>query len=315
LYSVSNGLGMNIRQAFLSRPKIFIGDGAAEMWKIKLGAIAFLTAMLTGCGTYVPGIPEFALQPGSTQRLVQVILDSIHCEIKNSVKFIVYKDIEYATKYTGYRTAAWFDDWGIQGALTLTIKESTEFNPTTSWIPSMLKLGFGLDGSAQATRTEVLNFYNSVDELAPKVLRDKELADKENKACTFPLDEPHPIGSLFINSNLGIREWLEAIILSRETGSTQLVLNQGVTHDVQFQVVTSADFTPTMTFPHVTVNGGGKFLSVMRNRMHELLLTFGPVDKEKKTLVGPAADQFLAGQIGSAINNRLTVAVPSVVVP
>jgi hypothetical protein len=82
---------MNLRQHFLSRPKIFIGDGAAEMWPIKLGAIAFLAAMLTGCGTYVPGIPEFALQPGSTQRLVQVILDSIHCEIKNSVEFIRLK--------------------------------------------------------------------------------------------------------------------------------------------------------------------------------------------------------------------------------
>jgi hypothetical protein len=178
----------------------------------------------------------------------------------------------------------------------------------------MLTLGFGLDASAQATRIEVLNFYNSVDELAPINLP-KELADKENKSCTFPLDEPHPIGSLLINSNLGIREWLEAIILSRETGSTQLLLNQGVTHTVQFQVVTSADFTPTINFPHVTVNGSGKFPSVMRNRMHELLLTFGPVDKEKRTLVGPAADQFLASQIGSAISNRSTVVVPSAVVP
>jgi hypothetical protein len=287
------------------------------MWMTKPGAIVLLVlaVMLTGCGTYVPGIPEFALE-ASTQRLVQVILDSIHCEIKNSIQWVVRKDIEYAEikaiaegappyDRERYRSAKWFDDWGLQGALTLTIKETTTFNPTITGIfPPFFKLGAGLNGSAQATRSEVLNFYYNVYDLAYK-----------ETSCKFPIEEDHPIGSLLINSNLGLREWLESIILAVQAKSTQLLVDQGITHTVEFQIVSSADITPNWNFPSIMINASPKLLSGMRDRLHELLVTLGPVDKEKKLLVGPAAGQFLAGQIGSAISNRVTVVGPTVVVP
>jgi hypothetical protein len=63
------------------------------------------------------------------------------------------------------------------------------------------------------------------------------------------------------------------------------------------------------------INASAKLLSGMRDRLHQLLLTLGPVDKEKKTLVGPAAGQFFAGQIGAAISSRVTVVAPTVVAP
>jgi hypothetical protein len=281
----------------------------------KPGAIVLLAAMLTGCGTYVPGIPEFALE-ASTQRLVQVILDSIHCEIKNSIQWVVRKDIEYAEKIAiaegappydreKYRSAKWFDDWGLQGALTLTVKETTIFNPSITGIfPPFFTLGAGFNGSTQATRSEVLNFYYNVFDLAYK-----------ERSCKFPIEEDHPIGSLLINSNLGLREWLESIILAVQAGSTQLLLDQGVTHTVEFQIVSSADITPNWNFPSIMINASAKLLSGMRDRLHQLLLTLGPVDKEKKTLVGPAAGQFFAGQIGAAISSRVTVVAPTVVAP
>jgi hypothetical protein len=118
-----------------------------------------------------------------------------------------------------------------------------------------------------------------------------------------------------INSNLGLREWLESIILAVQAKSTQLLVDQGITHTVEFQIVSSADITPNWNFPSIMINASPKLLSGMRDRLHELLVTLGPVDKEKKLLVGPAAGQFLAGQIGSAISNRVTVVGPTVVVP
>jgi len=287
------------------------------MWMTTLGAIVFLVLglMLNGCGTYVPGIPEFALE-ASTQRLVQVILDSVHCEIKNSIQWVVLKDKEYAeiiAKAEGapssdserYRSAKWFDDWGLQGALTLTIKETTTFNPTINGIfLPFFKLGAGFNGSAQATRSEVLNFYYNVYDLVYK-----------EPSCNFPIKEDHPIGSLLINSNLGLREWLESIILAVQAGSTQLLVDQGVTHTVAFQIVSSVDITPNWNFPSIMINASARLLAGMRDRTHELLITLGPVDKEKKILVGPAAGQFFAGQIGSSISNRVTVVGPTVVVP
>ena len=59
------------------------------MWTARLGAVILVATTLAGCGTYVPGIPEFPSQPNSTQLLVKAILDSIHCEIKGSVKFVI----------------------------------------------------------------------------------------------------------------------------------------------------------------------------------------------------------------------------------
>jgi hypothetical protein len=278
------------------------------MWATRVGALALVTAILAGCGTYVPGIPDFPSDqssPGATQLLVKAILESIHCEIKNSVQYVVGKDIEYAEKYrSGYREAKWFDDWGAQGALTLMITEKSETNPTATWIPNpitaLFTLAGGADVSSAATRTDVLNFYYNVSDLAYK-----------ETPCTYPYSGNHPLGSLLINSDLGLREWLESVVLAVATGSTQLLQQKdGITQTVKFQVVSRADITPIWKLTRFSVNSKGTFLSATRDRLHELLLTFGPVNKETKTLVGPAAGQFFAGQIGGAISNRLNNLLP-----
>jgi hypothetical protein len=46
----------------------------------------FATIMLGGCGTYVPAIQEIPGGSGDAQILVNAIVRSIHCELKNAVK-------------------------------------------------------------------------------------------------------------------------------------------------------------------------------------------------------------------------------------
>jgi len=132
---------------------------------------AFVTTLLSSCGTYVPDVQDV---PGGDGRLlIKAIVDSIHCELTNSVQAVVGQDVDLAKKLNqGQRTASWLDKWGVQGLLTLTIRERTEANPTVNWTPNpvtaLFTLAGGLDLSSEATRVEKLIFYYNVSDLAYK---------------------------------------------------------------------------------------------------------------------------------------------------
>ena len=63
----------------------------------RLAGASFLFAMciasiLSGCGTYVPSIQEIGDDKQGRQ-LVQAIMSSIHCELKNAVTQIYWDDL------------------------------------------------------------------------------------------------------------------------------------------------------------------------------------------------------------------------------
>jgi hypothetical protein len=268
----------------------------------RIGIFGLIALISAGCGTSVPDIKELPGTPGQSQILIKAILDSIHCEIKNSVQYVISQDLELA-KYQvdQQRVAAWFDTWGMAGLLTVTIAEKSELNPTLLWFPNpvtmLFTLGVGADLSAEATRIETLNFYYNVSDL------------KKEKPCPvgpegYHLDE-HVPGSLLINSDLKLREWLTGQVLYVTTGATQLNLGKAVSHTVRFEIVSSGDITPVWKLTHATVNSGGRLLSARRDRTHELALTFGPANKETRTLVGVAQTEFQAQQFGASLSSRL----------
>src|SRR6266705_2324210 len=107
----------------------------------------FLTVALGACGTYVPAIQEIPGGVGDGEALVNAIVRSVHCELKDAVKYVVMKDTETALGWPDRtRAAAWFDKWGVQAALTLTIVEKSEFKPTVSWVPNPITALFTLAG-------------------------------------------------------------------------------------------------------------------------------------------------------------------------
>ena len=275
---------------------------------VLFAVIAFLT---TSCGgTFVPNITEIRGTPGQTQIFIKAILDSIHCEIKNSVQYVISEDQKLAQYQPDHkRIAPWFDDWGMSGLLTLTIAESTEFNPTVSGTPNPMTMFFtlmgGIDLSAQATRINTLNFYYNVSDLAYK-----------EKPCPVGPDgyyiDEHLPGSLLINSDLKLREWLTGQLLYVATGATQLDISDGkaVSQTIRFQIMSSGNVNPVWKLTNALVNSNGKLLSGSRNRTHELALTFGPANTKAKTLVGNAQTEFQAQQFGSSLSSRLLNFLP-----
>lgn len=159
----------------------------------------FTAAALGGCGTFVPNLQEFPGAPGDAERLVHAIVHSVHCELKDAVTYVIDADKDLA-RANGARTAEWFDNWGMQAALTLTVAEKTEVNPTGTWtsnpITLFFTLGGGVDASSEATRIDTLNFYYTVRALYAE------------PPCNPNAASPHPVGSLLIQSDLKLREWL-----------------------------------------------------------------------------------------------------------
>jgi hypothetical protein len=265
-----------------------------------------IALVLGGCGTYVPNIQENPWAPDAN-RLVEAIVESIHCEIIQAVIYVVSHDSMNPKILEPGRHTAWlYNNWGAQIQITLKTDEQSALSPSGSYSPNIFNLLGGANISSEATRTDILNFYYTVKTLY-----------NTGKVCTPPVIsdiENHPSGSLPIQSDLKLRDWLSAVVLGVGTEQVPVTLpagvknpsaNNAISHDVTFQVITSGNITPTWKLALATINPTAPFATASRTRTHELLITFGPNDPATNSLGpnSPAAGTFLSQQIGSAISN------------
>lgn len=237
---------------------------------------------LSGCGTYVPDIQDFPATRAQGAVLVNAIVTSIHCEVAKAVKYVIDQDRIAATYNGGRRSAAWLEHWGAQITLTLTTEEKSTLNPTATWTPvSPLTSVFTLAGtataSADATRTETLNFYNTVPELYRRA------------PCAAGVQPPIPATSLLIQSDLKLRDWLVAQLAPVGTSEVNQPVSSGnvfgqkvLTHEVKFEVITTGGINPAWTLTRATVGQNGTLLTGLRDRTHDLLITLGPIDPGQK---------------------------------
>jgi hypothetical protein len=261
---------------------------------------------LAGCGLRVPDIQENPWE-SDPNRLVEAIVESIHCEIIQAVIYVVSQDSMNPKILEPGRHTAWlYNNWGAQIQITLKTDEQSALSPSGLYSPSIFTLLGGANISSEATRTDILNYYYTVKNLynTGKVCTQPVIADIKN----------HPPGSLLIQSDLKLRDWLSAVVLGVGTEQIPVTLpigvknpsaNNAISHDVMFQVITSGNITPTWKLALATINPTAPFATASRTRTHELLITFGPNDPTTNSLGpnSPAAGTFLSQQIGSAISN------------
>jgi hypothetical protein len=263
--------------------------------------------LLGGCGTFVPNIQEFPGNAADGQLLVRAIVETVRCEVQDAVKFIIDQDKLLAKQTTNRkRTAEWFDNWGTQVALVLTVEEKTSFNPAALYNPTGLAnppVTFSLAAGASATATRVmtLNFYYTVKELYKAV------------SCSGQPSGVFAGGSLLIQSDLKLRETLAAHILASGTGALRVPISRSapngenaIGHRVTFEVSTSGSVSPSWVLTHATTNPNNTLFSTSRSRTHDLALVLGPANPTERELVGPAQGVFLGNQINASPgrNNR-----------
>jgi len=277
---------------------------------------------LGGCGTYVPSIQE---NPWSleAERLVQAIAGSIHCEIRRSVFNVINSNraAYWGAVRRGERPpppeAEWLEDWGAQIQIQLTVDELGALGPSGSYSPiKIFFLNLGANVSSEAQRIDTLNYYYTV----PDILN----AGPCDNATIAQLPN-HPVGSLLIQSDLKVEEWLESVVASRATGdisianeipgNTPVTAKNALSHEVKFVVITNGNITPIWVLKRATINPTGSLLTASRTRTHDLQITFGPNVKTSDPYTGkitnslgigtPAANSSLASQIGLAISNQI----------
>jgi hypothetical protein len=272
-----------------------------------------VAVMLGGCGTYVPEIQEnpWASDP---DRLVVAIIGSIHCELKDAVTYLINADRWRYWDHGLPTVADWLNNWGTQVTLTLTIDEQSSVNPSGSYISiihpitTIFTLLGGASVSSEATRIETLSYYYTINELYGS-----------GKGCSHNTRNnfaDHPTGSLLIQSDLKLEEWLSAVVQSRavenisiatpsSTPASNQTAKNALSHEVKFIIISSGNITPMWKLVHATINQTGSLFMASRTRTHDLLMTFGPnvkaPDGTNSLGIGtPATNSNLAQQIGIA---------------
>ncbi len=199
---------------------------------------------------------------------MHAIVDSIHCEIRNAIHSVIDRDNAAAPFNQGVRHAEFLDNWAAQVSLTLQIDEKATANPTFSWTPaSLFTLGASASLSADATRIDKINYFYGV--------KDLYVMD----VCPPDFTEPHPTGSLFIQSDLKLKEWLADQVLNVGTGATSVPqsvntpLKQNVlSHEVKFEIVSTAGLTPGWKLHSLSGSiNQAHCLRSTRDRLHDLL--------------------------------------------
>jgi hypothetical protein len=268
--------------------------------------LLFAVALVVGaCGLRVPEQQEIPGDTGAGQLLVQDIVQSVHCEVADAVQWVVLHDAENHRAHPSQPLAtAFLASWGVQITLGLTVEEKSTLNPTVVWSPpSPVTSVFTLAGtgtlSADATRTDKLNFYYTIPQLLAR------------HHCTAGIQRGSA-SSLLIQSDLKTLEWLQdyyQTVLTQEinasSGAVSAFKQNVLSHEVKFEIVSSGGITPAWKLVRATIDQTGTLFSTSRDRTHDLTLTFGPGDS--KGLTGQAAQAaFLASLIGLEFSNFQT---------
>jgi hypothetical protein len=274
--------------------------------------VGLTTCILTGCGTFVPEIQEFWGDPNDVAFKVNAISSQVECELSEAVGYLEAFDAAHPPPKLG-----WLQGWVAQVTLTLTILESTALNPGVTLntplnngtitygknvITAPQSSSFGLGGtlSSAGTRTDAIT----------AVYRISDLAKAQGRSCI----PPTPNGTLFIESDLKLKQWLIQAIFPEFMGTVQYpsvssanVKNGFISHEVSFKIVSSGNATPTWKLVRVSANSGSlPFVNVDRERTQDLLITLGPPQsgtpqKGPPALAPAALNSALAAQIGAAV--------------
>ncbi|MET4238589.1 hypothetical protein [Bradyrhizobium sp. RT10b] len=290
---------------------------------IRALVLIVLTISIGGCGLNVPYQSEIFDQSEGLMEaggaLEKNVKSQIYCELKHAVAAVTTPGNPYylAQFRKGLYDASLPDYWGIEFTLTLQVTENSSLNPSLalSGFPPQTGFTLGLSGTASssATRTDKFTSLYIVKDLrtdlgkTDECFYDQKTFERRNYVA--------PGSSLLIRSDLRILDWLYGALHVEDTYKSQAddprTKDDIYSYDVKFAIVTSGTANPAWKLLRVATNqsGSAALLGAGRTRTHELLMTFGPTQKDPKSgrtsLSTAASNSHLASEIGAAVSNNL----------
>jgi hypothetical protein len=269
--------------------------GAIVIANLRCALTLAIAATVGGCGLYVPDLQDFGPRDAQIV-MVQGIVKNVDCELRDAF-FSLYSMNNYHT---------FMDHWGISVLLDLDITEKSTVSPSATWLPPpgnflTFTLAGGISGSSQAQRIDKLHSFFTVQEVVN----------------AGPCRE-RPSGPMLMENDLKLADWLfdvDTVQRTRQANFNRKGLpDDGViSHEVSFEVDTSANVTPGFKLTRVNVNDNGDFFTTSRNRVHDLQIVLGPTDQSepggiRRGRPGPgtaAANLAQAAAIGRAVSDAL----------
>jgi hypothetical protein len=251
---------------------------------------------LGSCGLYVP---EKSLTVDDTPGNRESAFGSY----ENGMVVHVYCELGKALlKANRDFNLAWLRDWGTAVTLTITAQEQSSLNPGVSFINPLpnsqsFSTSLGVSGSANATRTETIQFT-----YINRVLM-------AQAALTPPCKSRQ--GAIMIDGDLKIAQFIYdkaevAFSGNAATAPAKWPLYNTFTEDLNFVATYGGNATPTWKLIHLSANTVSSLVSAQRSYTNELVITIGPISKypsnrEAAQLGAAAASQHNARVSAGAI--------------
>lgn len=242
--------------------------------------IGAMPLVLAGCGTFVPPLVDFPQSSSATEsaaeaRLIADVVRAVRCQLGASITNVILTDWELAKDRPNRRRYSdAFDNWGVEAAITITITDKTGLSPSVLATPaspptSVFTLAAGFGASSESYRSVKFNTFYTMRQLF-------------NRPCPVDVNKG---ASPLVATNLKITPLLEGRLLAIRVAEASPLDEAGRTnvlsHAVRFTVNTSADLNPAWKLADASVNPSGNLLSTSRDRIHDLLITFGPLDRDR----------------------------------
>lgn len=242
--------------------------------------------LLTGCGTYVPSVRDWPNENNEDEMIGQIVR-AVRCQLAESITGVIANDqIQAESRPNRRRYTDAFDNWGMEANISITATEKSGVGPSALLAPDTLTLsaftiGTSVGLSSEAEKTYTMNTFYTMRQLY-------------KNECIVKSTER--FGSPLVATDLGVTALLEGRLLAIRTGGASPLDEPGrqnvLSETVQFTVDTNAGLNPSWKLPRANVNPGGNFFTTSRNRIHKLIITFGPLDRDRggRSLI-PIAEQ------------------------
>jgi hypothetical protein len=275
---------------------------------------ACLPIAVGGCGLGgVPKIEEFWGGPEDTTTKIQQVSFQIKCELGKAFEQLFKTDSDIHQPPDHPQLDFIKKNWAAQVNLILIADEKSTLSPSVAFTtpygnavrpfpsglvttPQSFSLGIGGAASSEAIKTYKLNYFYKISDLVKTDFIDAQ--------C---LSSSPPNATLFVQSDLQIYQFLAAAfyVQTAEIADYSVVRSSnGLIDDIKFEIVTNGNITPTWKLININNAGTAPLFATSRDRTQEVIISFGPTDKQIGTaLAPPARDSSLAAQIGAAVRN------------
>jgi hypothetical protein len=248
--------------------------------------VACAVAATSGaCGLYVPEknmlSPDYIIDPetgvSSEGEYENKIVRHLLCEIASGI---------WRATNNKYFNVGWLKsrNWGTSVTLTITREDQSSLNPSVSFIDLLppLKsaqtfiLGAGANGSANATRTETIQFTYVNNTLWQWAKLNTVNGDLPS-CSTWGYQN-----GVMIDGDLKISDFIYDKSVIATKGNVSSAPNRDYpfntfTENLSFVATLGGSITPTWKLTYFTANTAGTFLSATRTNTDQLTITIGPI--------------------------------------